>query len=182
MIGAGQGRGCYWAVREFPEGIYAYDISIAGALKAYLQEKLPGRRIQVVNAAVYTFQLHQSMLLYLETVSRFHPDYVINMDGHNDLGAIAFGSPWGFTEALWLDEFVRLKMQTEAPVRRLKWAQLIDYLQARYLATRLRPPACIQDSYDYAPEAYGRAKPSLQQSSQAFLTVLHQYMNILKAD
>lgn len=182
MLGAGQGPGCYSAIREFPGGIYAYDISIAGALKAYLQKVFPGKRIQVVNAAVYTFQLHQSMVLYLERVSRFRPDIVINMEGFNDLGTLVTGRTWEYTEALWLNEYVRSHVQAEAPIRRLKWAQLLDYLQARYLAPRLRPPGCIQDTYDYSPDDYARARPDLERSSQAYQAALRQYLDILKGD
>ncbi len=182
MIGAGQGRGCYSAIRTFPEGIYAYDVGIAGRLKAYLQQKFPGKRIQVVNAAVYTSQRHQSMVLYPERVSRFDPDIVINMEGFNDLGTIASGYTWEHTEAIWLDEFVRAKARNHAPIRRLKWAQLLDYVEGRHLAPRLRPPGCVQDTYDYAPEAYERARPAFERSSQAYQAALRQYLDILRAD
>jgi len=64
------------------------DQTISYYLEKELNARLPSRRWEVINAAVPAYRLHQDLALLLSTVLRFHPDYVIAIDGVNDMLAL----------------------------------------------------------------------------------------------
>jgi hypothetical protein len=99
LFGAGQAS-AYSAIHEYSHGgtIYSYPRSIAGYLKKDLERSHPGVHFEVINAAAFQHTLHQSLLFYLDTVSRFSPDFVINMDGYNDVPGIYTGTPYTYLE------------------------------------------------------------------------------------
>lgn len=85
-ISAGQTKGLgYEKIHDYPSSIYAYEISIAGFLEQNLKKIFPEKNIQIINTASYQRQLHQSQILYLETITHLQPDLVISIDGFNDL-------------------------------------------------------------------------------------------------
>ena len=45
-------------------------------------------------SAAFTRAYHQSVLYYLEQVSRFSPDWVVSMDGYNDVNHLVSGTPY----------------------------------------------------------------------------------------
>ncbi len=109
MLGAGQTY-TYSEIVAYPNSIYAYEISIAGLLKAKLTEKYPSKKIQVINTAAFNRSMHQSFLLYLETLSKFDSDLIISMDGYNDTYNIEFDDdPFNDRESRWLEEYVKLE-------------------------------------------------------------------------
>jgi hypothetical protein len=182
MIGSGQNSN-YTAIKKFPQGTYAYAISIAGYLKKYLSQKYPGKKIEVINAACYGWQLHQSMIYYLETVSLYKPDIVIDMDGYNDVLSFCTGNIFDLTEFIKLKSFVDLKVQTEKPVNRFKSVQLVSYLFAKKNKLEVVPKSnYFVDTSAYNQARYRQLKSQLQNSSTTFLRILNQYMNVLKGD
>lgn len=54
-------------------------------LELRLNATLPAKRWEVINAAVKAYMLHQDLGLILSVILRYHPDYVILLDGQNDL-------------------------------------------------------------------------------------------------
>jgi lysophospholipase L1-like esterase len=63
-----------------------YETTLPGSLKTLLQQKYPGRDIEVVNAGIQSCVSRQSVAQLLFTVVDYHPDIVILYDGGNDLG------------------------------------------------------------------------------------------------
>ncbi len=66
------------------QGEYSTDETISAWLEKLLNEKYPGRKYEVINAAVNWTKLHQQMLNYLRKIRSFEPDLVISIDGLND--------------------------------------------------------------------------------------------------
>lgn len=89
----------YSGPHKYPWGIYAYRHSIAGQLRDFLKAQVPEIQVQVITAAAFGRRVHQSLVEYLSTVSRFSPDIVVTLDGMNDLGSLVAGSPWADAEA-----------------------------------------------------------------------------------
>ena len=62
-------------------------------LDYYLEEKLnatfSGVRWEVINSAAVAFRLYQQLPLIQSRLLRYRPDYLILMDGYNDLGQLA---------------------------------------------------------------------------------------------
>ena len=56
-------------------------------LEQRLNQAFPARHWEVINAAVKGYFLNQDLALYLSTVQRYHPDYLVLLDGVNDLFA-----------------------------------------------------------------------------------------------
>jgi lysophospholipase L1-like esterase len=92
-FGAGQNVR-YHAVHPYPDGLYAYPSSIAGQLQSYLQAHNPSTHYEVINAAGFERRIHQSLIQYIETLSQFHPDLIINLDGMNDVYSLVTGTPF----------------------------------------------------------------------------------------
>jgi len=185
MMSAGQNDvgNCYSAIKNFPHDLYAWDISISGLLQTCLQQKFPRKKIQVINAASYSFQLHQSILLYLETVSRFKPDLVIDMDGFNDIESIYTGNTFQLTEMMLLNRYVQLATQKDNIIFKSKTAQLILYAIRRY-SDNYSQSSCgfFVDTAIYNRAKYNSVKDYLQYSSTCFTEELRQYMNLLQGD
>lgn len=80
----------------------------------YLERKLNAtfgsKHWEVINAAVMEYRLHQDLAELLSRLLRYRPDYVILMDGHNDVSALTAAGPhydaYGHTPHL--DEFNEL--------------------------------------------------------------------------
>jgi lysophospholipase L1-like esterase len=63
-----------------------YETTLPGSLKTLLQQKYPGRDIEVINAGTQSSVSRQSIAQLVFTVVDYHPDVVILYDGANDLG------------------------------------------------------------------------------------------------
>lgn len=59
----------------------------------FLEQKLnsafPSKHWEVVNAATMEYRLHQELALIESALLRYHPDYVILMDGYNDVRGLS---------------------------------------------------------------------------------------------
>jgi len=77
------------------------------ALEKRLNSAFPSKRWEVINGAVDGYFLNQDLALYLSRVQRYRPDYLILLDGVNDIFAIlrAAGDQDGYTMAGLGDEF-----------------------------------------------------------------------------
>ncbi len=63
-----------------------FEKTLPGSLKTLLQQKYPGRDIEVINAGIQSCVSRQSIVQLLVTVVDYHPDIVILYDGGNDIG------------------------------------------------------------------------------------------------
>ncbi len=118
MLSAGQTKS-YNKIVDYPNELYVWDISIAGFLNKKLQEYYPSKNIQVINTAAFNRNMHQSYLLYLETISKLNPDLVISMDGYNDMSVLANNSIDLFNnyENKWLNKFALLNTLSNNKVK-----------------------------------------------------------------
>ena len=53
-------------------------------LENYLKQKFPGRRIEVINAAITSHYSHHHLIYLNQTILKYDPDMVIFIDGFND--------------------------------------------------------------------------------------------------
>ena len=67
------------------------DETIDYFLERYLATALPSSRVEVINAAVTSFQSHHHLIYLNERVLKFDPDLVIFLDGFNDYYQFAKG-------------------------------------------------------------------------------------------
>lgn len=207
MFSAGQTQenDCYKSVKEFPGDPYAYEISIAGRLKSFLRSRYPNKHFEVINAAAYTRELHQSTLYYLTCIQSFHPDIIVNMDGYNDLGNIRLNSTYDLCETFELKQYVNLLNKQNQIQNKPNFFKLIYYLKMKYgqwlynkLAYSKQPSQAVsmgsmgntqiqncQSKIDTSidnREKYLSVKSYLEQSCQPFVNGLDQYMYLLKAN
>ncbi|MBF0588453.1 MAG: hypothetical protein HQL53_04935 [Magnetococcales bacterium] len=174
-------------VHRYREGNLSYRLGIAGQLKRYLQAQRPDLRIEVINAAAVDRTLHQSMLYYLETVSRFSPDLLINLDGYNDLlYSLTSGRPYAELE-MRLDFYIDLLNNARAYRPHLMQTMMLLY--NRYLHPhinrRLKERFLATDDLDhprYNLAAYKPWEPAFIERSQRLQQILNHYMAVLKAD
>lgn len=63
----------------------------------YLEQKLnaafPSRHWEVINAATNEFRVHQDLAEIESRLLRYHPDFVILLDGHNDVSGLMNAPP-----------------------------------------------------------------------------------------
>lgn len=53
-------------------------------LEEYLKQKFPGRRVEVINAAITSHYSHHHLIYLNQTILKFQPDMVVFIDGFND--------------------------------------------------------------------------------------------------
>ncbi len=94
----------------YPHGEYSFKSSIAGILQDTLQKIFPAKKIQVINAAVvqHTFSLNYSM--YVSLLHFFKPDFIVSMDGYNDLFSLDQGDFYSNNEVI-SDEFIQIEAE-----------------------------------------------------------------------
>ena len=179
-IGAGQNQR-YHAVHSYPDGIYSYPDSIAGRLQVFLEQKLPGRKIEVVTAATYRRRFHQSVMHYMESLSRYAPDYVVNIDGQNDVPSFASGTPFADVEGQMLPAQIAL-LDEPSWLNHLSTYYVLskawDRLQVQRTATMALPDAAsppLRSDYQSRRERYVR-------HAQRFLQIVDHYLAVLKSD
>ncbi len=184
LFGAGQAA-VYEPARAYPRGVYSYPISIAGKLDAYLSAARPDLDFEVVNAATYTKRMHQAIPDYLATISRLDPDFVINMDGYNDLSAFVTGTPWAD-----LHEELQLYINLEAPPEFPETSsafQVMKRLIGRLFVNPFDTGLAVRIEYEdpavsLPRERYLEKKPLYVANADRFLDALDHYTAILRQD
>jgi len=192
-FGAGQ-NSRYHAVHSYPDGLYAYPSSIAGRLKTLLERGNPGTRYEVINAAGFERRMHQSFLQYLESLSQFQPDLIINLEGMNDVYSIISGTPFkDVAEALpyYVDLYRR-------PYSLLNYSSTYYVLSTLYEKWKNRsqsaePAPAAASPANQSSQGGSTARPTRQaqyekeqtryrQNADRILQVLREYFAVLKAD
>jgi lysophospholipase L1-like esterase len=179
----------YRDIYEYPFGIYTFPDSIAGQLQAYLEELQPGTRFEVVTAAAFTRAYHQSVLYYLEAVSRFSPDWVISMDGFNDVTHLVSGTPYG-DRATELQYYIDLQNTASCTTSGLPNTYcLLQGIHGRLMIELTRGQRRELPAYasDFDLDRYTRAhylerKPRFEASAARFVQILKHELGIMRAD
>ncbi len=180
-FGAGQNVH-YHAVHDYPDGVYTYPLSIAGQLEAFLEEQLPETKFQVINAASYARVYHQSMLQYLEQISRFQPDYVISFDGWNDITTFTHGRPFDRAERM-LPEFIQLDRQAHSILNRSNTFYVLRTAFDKLRVNRNRTVASSATKQrDLSETAYRDRREQFIRHAQRFVQIVRQYLGALQAD
>lgn len=182
-FGAGQNVN-YHGVHFYPDGVHSYPRNIAGQLRAYLSERHPDVNYEVINAAAYERRFHQSTLLYLETISRLSPDYVVNIEGWNDINSLISGNPYATAEQL-LPALIRLKNKSESWLNRSNTLYVLStaYDKYRVRASRKREVSTLDASVrSISKTEYERRKPTYLAGSHRFEQMLRHNIGILQAD
>ena len=63
-----------------------FETTLPGSMKTFLQNRFPGRDIEVINAAIQSCVSRQSIAHLVFTVADYSPDIVVLYDGVNDIG------------------------------------------------------------------------------------------------
>ena len=58
-------------------------------LEQELNQTFPGRHWEVINAGVSEYRLHQDLALIESVLLQYRPDYLLLLDGHNDIAGLA---------------------------------------------------------------------------------------------
>lgn len=75
------------SLSQYGEDVYPIirnDETIDYYLERWLEQRMPGQRIEVINAAITSFYSHHHLIYLNQRVLHFDPDLVIFLDGFND--------------------------------------------------------------------------------------------------
>ncbi len=182
MAGAGQTTG-YDRVHPYPMGAYGWNASIAGLLQEKLRAALPGRTVEVVSAAHNNKSFHQTVLHYLESLSRFAPDYVVGMDGYNDITNLTT-DPYEEWERSWLERYVGLWNESHDVNHRTSLGTVATLFRQRLEARRAKVAAAPGEPYGEAAleAAWERERAGIVADSARWRQVFGHYLAALEAD
>jgi lysophospholipase L1-like esterase len=98
-------------------------------LEKRLNAAFPARRWEVINAAVKGYFVNQDLTLYLSAVQRYHPDYLVLLDGVNDVFAMLRSPDTydGYDLAGLGDEFSGLTSPSSMSLRLMSSTWLLDH-------------------------------------------------------
>ncbi|QEG42023.1 SGNH/GDSL hydrolase family protein [Roseimaritima ulvae] len=184
-IGAGQTE-AYSAAHPYPWGIYSYPESVGGQLKAWLGNEFPEAQFQVITSAAFGRRLHQSFLDYAANVSRFSPDFVISLEGMNDLSVFDSGTPYGDEEAelpkyigLWNDHYEKTLIAKTNTYYVLK--KVADRLRIGNMASS-QYTQNVADKVDYSKQAYQRNRERYVENADRYLQVAEHFRAAVESD
>jgi lysophospholipase L1-like esterase len=180
-FGAGQNVN-YHSVHAYPDGVYSFPASLAGHLQSALAEQLSDKKIEVVNSASYARVYHQSVLQYLERVSRFDPDYVVSFDGWNDISTFIHGRPFEHAEKM-LPEFIELDQKANSL---LNYSNTLYVLTTAFDKLRVRRNKAVvskrDTERDISREAYLAKREQFADNAKRFEQIVQQYLAITDVD
>ena len=182
-FGAGQQSG-YHGVHFYPDGVHSYPRSISGQLKVFLTQHDADVKYEIINAAANLRQFHQSTLLYLQTVSTLSPDYVVNIEGWNDVKSMISGTPYDDAEQL-LPALIDLKTRSESWWNQSNTLYVFSTAYDKYLVWRNRwrtvtvPNTPVRS---LSKEEYDLRKPAYLTATRRFEQLLQHHIAILQTD
>lgn len=181
-FGAGQ-NSAFHAVHPYPDGVHSYPRNIAGQLRDFLEQEDSDVTYEVINAAAYARRFHQSTLLYMETVSQLSPDYIVNIDGWNDIGSLASGSPYADAEKM-LPAIIDLKTRSESWLNRSNTYYVLSTAYDKYRVNSTKSKADVAGDSDgpASRKRYASRKPEYIRQSRRFEQLLRYHIGVLQAD
>lgn len=78
------GVGGQWTHLQRDFEVIKNDETIDAYLERELNASLPGRKIEVINAAITSTWSHHHLIYLNQTILKYHPDMVVFLDGFND--------------------------------------------------------------------------------------------------
>jgi lysophospholipase L1-like esterase len=196
-FGAGQNIR-YHTVHAYPDGLYAYPSSIAGRLQGFLQTHNPAVHYEVINAAGYERRIHQSLIQYIETLSQFQPDLIINLDGMNDVYSLVTGTPFADVEQhlpfyvqLYEGQHSLLKYSSTYYVLSTAYSKWVNRQRSAEPAPTNSAPtnaaspssgATLSAGENSGHAYYERSKDRYHKNAERLLQIVRQYFAVLKAD
>jgi lysophospholipase L1-like esterase len=186
----------YHSVHPYPDGLYAYPSSIAGRLQSYLTTHNPATHYEVINAAGFERRIHQSLIQYIETLSQFQPDLIINLDGMNDVYSLVTGTPFADLEQ-HLPFYVDLYQGQRSPLRYSSTYYVLSTAYSKWVNRQRSPepaptsnPAPAGASSAATPSSgaksglayYEKSKERYTKNAQRLLQIVRQHFAVLKAD
>lgn len=181
-FGAGQ-NSAFYGVHPYGDGVQSFPNSIAGQLQKYLSRQDPSTNYQVINAAAYARQLHQSTILYMQTISQLSPDIVVSIDGWNDVASMISSTPYRDAEKL-LPALVDLQSQSDSWLRRSNTVYVLSTALDKYRVTkeRSRAASAEREIPQLSVDEYRRRRSDLIASSRRFEQLLQHHVAALQAD
>ena len=194
-FGAGQNIR-YHTVHPYPDGLFAYPSSIAGQLQRFLQAHNPATHYEVINAAGFERRIHQSLIQYIETLSQFQPDLIINLDGMNDVYSLVTGTPFAdleqqlpFYVELYQGQRSLLKYSSTYYVLSTAYSKWVNRRRSAepaptagaspVPATSATTPSTGENS---GRAYYEKSKERYLKNAERLLQIVRQYFAVLKAD
>jgi lysophospholipase L1-like esterase len=78
------GTGGLWTHIDPNHPVLHDSVTISAYLQEMLEDRLPGTRVEVINAAITSSWTHQHLIYLNQSLLRYEPDLIILMDGFND--------------------------------------------------------------------------------------------------
>lgn len=78
------GMGGLWPHLQTTYAVLKNSETIDAYLQKQLREALPGRNIEVINAAITSTWTHHELIYLNQTILKYHPDMILFLDGYND--------------------------------------------------------------------------------------------------
>jgi lysophospholipase L1-like esterase len=194
-FGAGQNTR-YHSVHPYKDGLYAYPSSIAGRLQEYLRARNPAMHYEVINAAGFERRVHQSMIQYIETLSQFQPDLIINLEGMNDVYSLVTGTPFADLEQQ-LPFYVELYQGQRSWLRYSSTYYVLSTLYSKWVnrqrsaepapaanvpSARTSTAATPASAENSGRAFYEKSKDRYTRNADRLLQIVRQYFAVLKAD
>jgi lysophospholipase L1-like esterase len=202
-FGAGQNVR-YHAAHPYQDGLYSFPPSIAGQLQKFLQQHDSTTHYEVINAAGFERRIHQSLIQYIETLSQFHPDLIISLEGMNDVYSLITGTPFSdvqqqlpFYVDLYHDQRSWLRYSSTYYVLSTAYSKWVNRQRSSEPSpkTDVAPTAEASSGQPGAPAAappsattlspraaYDRSKEHYKQTAARLLQIVRQYFAVLSAD
>jgi lysophospholipase L1-like esterase len=102
-------EGLYPEIDNRYSRLYNHEL-IDAVLERKLNQAFPRKHWEVINAGVSEYRLHQDLALIQSVLLRYRPDYIILLDGHNDIAGLsrATADYDVYASTAHLDEFNQL--------------------------------------------------------------------------
>jgi hypothetical protein len=78
------GMGGLWPHLQTKYAVLKNSQTIDAYLQQQLRAALPGRNIEVINAAITSTWTHHELIYLNQTILKYHPDMILFLDGYND--------------------------------------------------------------------------------------------------
>lgn len=187
-FGSGQ-MSPYDLIKPYPGGFYSFESSIAGQLQKILKKEYPNKVIEVVNACSVKRMLHHSVAYYLETISDFNPNFVVSLDGNNDIAPMCGISPY-FKGSLDFSTYIELYEIEQANLNKsyLNIVNLINTLKIYNFENKDK--SSQENDMDYFRYSFNSStykdycyfKKIFVRNSEKFIKLIEYYHSICEVD
>jgi lysophospholipase L1-like esterase len=188
------GSAAYGGETLYPEIDDHWRIDNHQTIDYYLEQRLnstyPGVRWEVINAAVKGYFLNQELAIFLSAVQRYKPDYLVVLDGVNDVFIMirSAGRYDGYRDAGFSLEFKELTEPASLSLRMMSSTWLAnnsavyrfirDRLKQRNQIRSRREQAQEEDSRPTSPRPTSLERHRFQEAASQFANYSHTVRQI----